>query len=370
MKLFLSGLVLLNSVPALAQPKEKHLRAKDSIRAARQATSYEAKASAYRQIDENSVQDDDDVKEIYDELKNFPLEPREVKQAKQRLKTAQRLASVLGKSRKPSQHSIVRQLLELEEAELPINYLGPWGAGTDEDGVKEALRFGRYKALVEAAGAGKNSSALPVLRKLRKKGGEAGKSAEVAIGQIGKDEDLNEFIAEIKRDPKARIYLDGFGEKAVDRIVKDIEGGTGPEEEKIRLLAAMPTRVPTESMGKVRSLLKHPNPRIAEIAARRLRTSMGAGDEAGVRELLASTNRAVQDEALNAVGDHWDLKFLPQLLAVLKNDPAAYRRSIAANILGKNKVIEAEQALRDAAGSDADSNVRESATFALKRMGR
>lgn len=369
MNLLLVGLLIMMSPLSYGQqPKEKRVRAKDAIRAAQQATSEEAKEQAYRQIDVQSIEDDADVKAIYGELANRHKGFRKDRPSKKQIESAHQLAEVLAKCREPKYHAVIKQLLEKEEDEVPAYYMGPWGAKSQNEASKEVVKFDRLKALTEAAGEGKNEAALPPLRKIRKKGGEAGKLAEKAIGQIGRDEDFEEFIREIKSDPKSRTNLTVFGQRAAERIIKEIDDPAVKPEEKTRLVGSFPQVVPRKDARSLVRLLKHNDRHVVSVISRTLSNSLGAEDEDIIRDLLKNPNRAVKGEALLAIDRVWDVKYLPDLLEILRTDTDNWRRSFVVHMLGKHKVVAATSALQDAEKNDQSSEVREAAAFALKRI--
>lgn len=368
MKPSLIGLLLLAGVTAYGQQKKAAgNRAKDAIRVARQATTDEARENAYKAIDDDSIQDDDDIQAIYDELKLLPKGIKDPSQGKQRLRMGRDLALRLEQCRAPRQHSAIKRLLKEEADSIPLNFMGHWGAKNAEDAVRDGLIFGRLQALTSAAGEGKNESALPELRKLRRKGGEAGKVAEKAIGQIGSDEDFEEMIREIKNDPKSHVNLNVFGPRAMRRIVKEIKDPNLPKQEKSSLLGSFPKFVPKEDVPTLIELLGNEDKKVVSVASEALSNSVTAEDEGIIRQMLNSPKRYVRGEALLSINRLWDRKFLPDVLKILKSDQDDWQRAFAVKILGDHKVVEAKSALEEAT-KDPVLNVRESAQYALRKM--
>lgn len=352
---------------AQAPQKPGKVRVADAIREARKASSATEKERAYKAISEESVEGDDDVRALADELRRLPDEAS-TKDTKKYVEASRHLADVLSKCRTSRHHAVVRNLLEQEVREIPQGFSGPWSANSQAEALREGIRFGRYEALIRAAGEGRNEQALDALRKIRRKGGEVGKAAEKAIGQIGKDEDLEDFVREVRSDPDSRTNLNVFGKKAADRILRELEDEKVPDDEKVRFASALPKNLGAAELDRLRPMLKHKNRRVASLVAAAIAAGTPSNDMGTVRDLLKHPDMSVQAEALAAIAKNWRPDYLPDLLKILKEDRYGFRRSQAASILGQNRVVEARTALEDAVKNDPDENVRDSARFALERM--
>lgn len=369
MKYFLIGLLFFPGVTAYGQlQKSSNIRAKDAIRIARQATTEDAREEAYKSIGDESIQDDDDIQAIYDEMKNLLKGIKDIAQSKQRLRMGHELAGRLELCRSPEQYAAIKRLLKEEVDNVPLNFMGRWSAKTPEDEVRDGLIFERLQALISAAGEGGNESALPELRKLRRKGGEAGRAAEKAIGQIGDDQDFEEMIKELKANPKSQVNLNVFGPRAMHRIVKEIKDPAVPKHEKVALLGAFPKYVQKDDVSALVELLDSEDRKVVEVASEALRNSVTDEDEKVIRQMLSNPHRSVRSQALISINRLWNLKYLPDILKILKTDSDDWQRAYAAKILGDHKVSEAKAALREASTRDSVLNVRESAQYALRKM--
>jgi hypothetical protein len=365
MSFVLSMFVALTSL-AVAQ-EAGHLRAKDAVQAARRASSEDDRQKIYDAITTADIQDDDDLRALHQELKSFHVE-KDTKVNSRHLAEIKHLSAVIGASTSPARQLAIKQLLEQEETTIPQNFQGPWGAKSKEEAFDGALRLEALQALATAAGQGHNEQALDSLRRIRKKGGVPGKIAEKAIGQIGKDEDFEAFVNEIKNQPRSLTNLNVFGPRAIKRIVSEVNSPSNTADQKARLIGALPSTVSRDEFSAMLPLLKHQDKRVVRVAATTLGNSLSAQDDAAIRDMLASSNSEIRGAGLVAISRSWDPKFVPDVLNVLKNDSDPWRRSFAAKILGQKHVKDAEGALADVAKNDKAPSVRESADFALKKL--
>jgi len=259
--------VCLASTSFGQQHDSKRMRVKDAVKAARLATTDEAKERAYKQVELGAIEDDQDVRALSEEMFVIQKVFKGDKSRERRIRTAKHLASVLAECKQPKHHGVIKDLLADENKTLGRNYMGPWGSKSEDELERDTIKYERLKALAGAAAGGKNDEALPTLRAMRMKGGQAGKMAETAIGQIGRDEDLDAFINEIKTDPKSSINVSAFGRKAQVRILKDVKSGQLLPDVKFRLVSRLPRVVNREDVPQIRELLKDENPRVVSIAA-------------------------------------------------------------------------------------------------------
>lgn len=360
-------LILMSPLVASAKPaKSGETRAKDALMTARESKDAK-KEQTYLTIDESSLQDGADVSAIYEELEKLSAEGKSADRERN-VKAADHLSSVLAKARKPKHHAAVRALLEKENSESGHWRMDALKAKSSGDSDRLSMRMARLYALTEAAGLGQNMQALPILRAMRKKGGEPGKMAETAIAQIGRDEDLDEFVEEIKRDPKSLINIDAFGPKGYRRVIKELNDPSTSADEKIRVAGRFPKAVSREHLPETLALLKHENPRIIMIAADTVRNSVAAEDSGLIREMLASQNSSIRDSGLLAIDRLWDAKFIPDAMKVLKHGDG-WAQARAAYMLGKHRVKESESVLREVANNpDAPDGVRAAAKRALEDL--
>lgn len=367
MRLELLLILLLPIAAGAQQQKPGKNRAKDALAAARAAKDGGTEERAYLSVGEDSLQDASDVIAIYDELGKLPAEGKSERE-KRRAKSANHLIEVLAKAQKPEHHAAVKTLLEKENSELSNGGLEAIKAVTTGDYDRALMRQERLHALTEAAGRGGNTQALPVLRAMRKKGGQAGKMAETAIAQLGNDADLDEFIREIKKDPKSRINLLDFGEKGYRRVIREINDSTVSAEEKIRMAARLPKKVDKAYLADSKELLRHENPRVVMLAAQTVGNSVTSEDEGFIREMLGSKNRTIRREGILAIERLWDQKYVPDLIVILKTGTDSWDKSYVAYLMGVHRVREAEGALKTLADSTGPSDVRASAKKALDEL--
>lgn len=106
---------------------------------------------------------------------------------------------------------------------------------SEKNVIKEGARYERIIALIHAAGDGKNELALPVLRKILKRG-LYDYSADYAVGRIGKDEDLEWFVVQLEKgDRSLRMRLSEFGPLAIRRIMQEVGNPAVPKDVSGRL---------------------------------------------------------------------------------------------------------------------------------------
>lgn len=371
MKRFFLALLLIGASPAFGQqPRGRRPKAKDAVRAARSAPNEEAKERAYEQIDSDSIEDDDDVKAIYSEIGEVPGAFKGPRASERRISAAKHLSEVLAKCEQPKYHKAIRDLLDSEDKTLGKGFMGAWGAKSQDELERDTIKYNRLKGLADAAGNGKNEQALPSLRSMRKKGGQAGKLAETNIGKIGRDEDLNEFLSEVRTDPRSLVNVAGFGRKALVKILGDIDDPSIPADQKVRLAGRLPRRVTSEDLPRVQKLLTNDNPRMVIIAAEIVGGSISTDNDKTIREMLASKNRAIRGPALLAINRQWDSRYVPDLIAILQKSPDDGDRGLVATILGEHRVRDAESSLREASTKDPSSNVRDTAAAALRELSK
>jgi len=337
---------------------------------ARNAADDAARGLFYQQIQGAIPKEPKDVRALYDELHRIESEHPDENRAKRLIKLSKPVSDALARSTDASSHQVIADILVLEEEAISAGDWGPWGATSKQEALQAELRMGRLQALTRAAGAGKNERALPALRKMRRKGGVTGKLAETAIGEIGKSEDLDAFIAGIKNDPTSRVSLSGFWAAAVDRIMHEIEAPTLSREQKRRLIGCLPNFVSYREMPRYQALLSHRDADVVKVAARIVGNSVTGDDVQVIRDMLASGNHHVKGSAMVALQRVWNIRMLPDVLKVLRDNPDSGNRSVAAHILGGHNVQEAKTALQEAAQKDPVPSVRESAATALRFLER
>lgn len=352
---------------SFAAPAGGHKKAREAIAAARAAKDSDQKLKAYLTMDEGSVKDEADVRAVYDEFSRLEDELKS-KDSGKVTRASEHLSKVLASCQNPKHRAVIKELVDKESAGLGPGYWGPFTVKSESELQRETPPYARLRAVLAAAGKGKNEDALPALRSMRKKGGQGGKMAETAIARIGKDEDLDEFIREIKADPKSMVSLYGFGRKGTARVITEINAPQVSAEEKRRVAGQFPQYVPREDLPAIVPLLKHPERIVVEVSARTICSSLTAADEPLLLELLKNPDRAIRGPAILALDRLWDEKYLPATLDLLKREPVPFLRSSVISILKKHRVRGAEATLREAASSEPVPWVREEAQEALKSL--
>ncbi|MEQ1935607.1 MAG: hypothetical protein ABL962_17240, partial [Fimbriimonadaceae bacterium] len=361
--------LMLPSFAFAQQTNSRIIRAKDAIAAAHSIKGDAEKEQAYLAINSDSLQDGSDVVAVYEELDKLPAAvlARPTTPAGD-IPAVKHLLDVLADARQPQHHAAVSALLEKENSKLTPKVFSALKAMTAGDYYRMSRRADRLYALTVAAGLGQNMQALPVLRAMRKKGGQSGKNAETAIAQLGVDEDLNELIEEIKKNPKSLVNLDGFGLKGYRRIVKELNDSTLTEDEQNRIAGRFPHAIERQYLPDALALLKHKNPHIVDIAADTIRSSVTSDDSVIIREMLASQNPSIRYSGLLAIDRLWNPKYISDVLEVLKGSDG-WAQSMAAHMLGHHKVQESATALLDVVNNPNTSHsARESAKHALGEL--
>lgn len=361
--------LMLPSVAFTHQANSAMIRAKDAIAAAHSIEADAEKERAYLAINAASLQDGSDVVAVYEELDRLPagVLARPITPAGN-IPTVKHLLDVLANARQPQHHSAVAVLLDKENSKLTPKVFSTLKAMTAGDYARMSRRADRVYALTVAAGLGQNMQALPVLRAMRKKGGQSGKSAETAIAQLGADDDLNELIEEIKKNPKSLVNLDGFGLKGYRRIVKELNDSTLTEDEQNRIAGRFPHAIERQYLPDALALLKHKNPHIVNIAAGTVGASVTADDSVLIREMLTSQIPSIRNAGLLAMDRLWDPKYVADVLEVLKHGNG-FAQSMAASMLGEHKVQESRAALLAVVNDPNTSySVRSSAEYALGQL--
>lgn len=352
----LSAILLLTLLAARDSTAASPKKELESARALPHA----ARLKSYKEISHRNVDSGAVLRSLYDEMKHLESEEKKSKMPGQLLDLQEPLSDAVEHSTNPAAQTVIVELLKEESSKSLRNMLSHKGE----------LRAGRVRSLIYSTGRARNEAALPTLRRIRKDGGSTGKAAETAIGQIGKAEDLEEFLKEIKREPNSNINLDGFGEMALDRIMRDLNDPSLPDHQKIKIVGRLPRLSSASGINSYRPLLKHKDSRVVEVAARQIADMLQPGDFEIVRELLANPDSAIHGPTLVTLGRL--IRGNPRLISLaidaLTSDNHDHHRAAAATLLGHNNIKSAEAVLREAAKSDPDPTVRKAAAGALKNL--
>lgn len=348
----------------LAQSRTRKFKnAREAVQAARSAKDDKTELEALDDLEVVTEIDRDDIVALHGSLKELETRAKGKGEefARVRLK---KIARALEKSKKEDD-MIVADLLVKEADDLPNNLVAFF---EDKFTGKEAttVRISRVAMMMELAGKNKNKAALPSLRRIAQKGGMPAELANKAIAQIGELEDLDRFIAEVKKNPQARVNFAGFGPNIIGRIMREVDDPTLNDKARAALIAGMGHAGGPDSIPKYKALLTHKDARVVQVAARALANSLSHDDVALVSEMLKDPNREVRFNALIVLEEKvWSDQAIPLVVDRLKNDSDSGVRAEAANILGKKKVKTAEPELKSAL-NDPSGWVRSSVEGALQ----
>jgi hypothetical protein len=344
---------------------------KGILKAAGESSDDNERFKLYQKVNSVPSKDPEDVKAIHACLKS--LVPKigdvDIKQGKKKVQQAESLSVALAQSISPDLQGTVRELLEEENNSLPQDYVGPYGAKTQVVELREGIQWTRIKALIRASGKGKNESALPVLREIFKKRGISGQEAALAIGQIGKPEDLREFIQIIENDPQARINLSGFGQTTFDVIMDEYNNPGVLQKQKTQLLGNLPQIASPDYLQKYLKLLEKKDPHLVSIGAERISNFLQPEDHQLIENLIANPNLSISLIIVASLGRMMDKPQCVKLaIGIVGNKKCDYElRLSATNYLGraiieKDKVV---KALTEASQNDPVPAVREQARYSL-----
>lgn len=323
-----------------------------ALSAARGSTAPEAE-SICQDLPSLPILSESDVRALYAELKKPKIckDPDPVSQA-------------LGQCGDAKYHPSIAAWLAKEKTFFPDR--GTHGAYNARSARKLALREKRFFALLAAAGKGKNRRALPILRKMLKKGGVYSREIAVAIGRIGDPADLEGFIKTNKRDSRQKVDLSGFGVMAIDRIMKDVDDPSIPSQDNEAIIGYLGSALGHETLSRYQTLLRHKNGFVSKTAAEAIARLAEPGDEPLIMGMLKDEDPVLRREAISAMEKIWDDKYAPVVIAALL-DPDDSVGARAAECLGTRRVCAADAALRSAM-KDGSSRVRDAARSNLETL--
>ena len=342
---------VLSSIPSAKTFGEGRLRhfndVHQALSAARGSTALEAQ-SICLDLPSLPIVSESDLRALYDELKNpkicGDLDP---------------VSQALGQCGDAKYHRLVAAWLAKEKTWFRDR--GTHGAYNSRSARKLAIREKRLLALLAAAGKGKNSQALPILRAMLGKGGVYSQDIAVAIGRIGDPADLERFMEMNRYDSRQKIDLSGFGVMAIDRIMKDIDDPAIPSQDNESIIGYLGSALGHETISRYQSLLHHKNSFVSKTAAEAIARVAEPSDEPLILRMLADESPVIRREAVFALRNIWDEKYMPVVISALKLDPDDIVRARAAECLGTRRVCAADSALRSAMKQDGSSYVRDAA---------
>jgi HEAT repeat protein len=232
------------------------------------------------------------------------------------------------------------------------------------------LNAGRIRALIAAAGDGKNVGAVETLRSIQTGSSMYSEEAVYALGHIGQAEDLDRFIEILKKNPRARIRIAEFGAPAIDRVMKEVNDPNVPENEKNSLIGAIAHSGGHESFPAYVRLLNHPNQFVARMAAEGIARVAEKSDVDFIRDtMLHSAQEETRSNAIQALKSEkvWSPELAQVIIDALSNDPSWLVKSTAATALAERKVCAGIPALQEANKSQ-NKWVSGPAAAALKQL--
>lgn len=345
----LVGLCLSIAIPVGA----KERRFPDIIAALHAADSemtWPKREVLFRELEAYPINTCEEAKRLYAWLEEYPSR----KSGKNGLRPgpdfAQSVANALSHTISSSCHELIANWLTTEVRSLPpevLNAAFKQMATGESQIIRGKFQSLRIHALIHAAGDSKNEMALPTLRKMLK-AGLYDYSADYAIGRIGKEEDLDWFVAELEKgDPKLRMRLQEFGPKAIRRIMHELENPAVPREKSQRLRHWIGGVVGRENVPLLIPLLQNKDPFIAKVAAKALEKNAAPEDESTLLAMLEHSNSEVRMSAVNTLarGDIWRFRYIERILKVLRSDQHA--RFAAAQAGGRLELCEAIPVLQE-----------------------
>lgn len=361
-------LSIMMSLPGIAHSQKKprkYTGLRAALDAAKNARDENVENEALDEVADSAPATRDDVVAIYEAIKDVEKKA-DIKGDKRAEEKARKMARPLQKCADPKHHAVIAELLEKESADLRNGFTPIVGHSGGQKNERDTIRFARVSLLMEVAGQGKNRDALPALRKIVDKGGLTGEVASTAVSQIGDPKDLDDFVRRIKKNPKTRLDLSGFGAPAIDRIVSEVDSTKLDADASGALIVRLGRIKGPGTTQRLKGLLKHKDRRVVETASLALSQSMTKEDSGPIVEMLKDPDAEVRFQGLVALAEKaWSPDKAPLVINLLKNDPDVGVRSQAASILGRKNVKAAEGDLKTAL-KDPSRRVQSAAEGALK----
>ena len=349
----------------------------EGLKAANNASDQKERSEIFNEISEMPIQTTSDVQALYDEMQNtereakkHPALAKDSIAARDILDRTHALSSALSKAVQPENHEQVAKFLEQESSGLPRFYAGVREETSQEEYLKAIPREERLQALMEAAGKGKNRAALSVLRKMAKRQDFAGNLAVKTISQIGDPQDLENFISQIKRNPKARFDLSGYGPMLTNRILTELNDSSSSSELRQKFAGYLVQAGDHAGIPRFLPFLKDKDRVVAHIAARAIAQNVTSNDPQVLQTLLKDPDEEIRGDVLDVLNNHeWNPAWSAILINILEKDKGDSCRMMAAHLLGKYKVQEGRSAL-EKARNDQSMLVRGAAESALQKLSK
>ncbi len=239
----------------------------------------------------------------------------------------------------------------------------------ETNGKDAQRRLGNVEVLVMAFGEMRDPRAISALK-------EASRidvlkyQATTALGRIGDEGTLDELMQ--RADKEKDINVAAFGDKALMRIVKEINDPATTPNRRGALINQIPASTKPEAVAVIKDLaLNNPDKKVRDQAGLVLVNSMSLNPKIVDPEFIAKWVESVegvnQSWAIYGMEKNWDARYVPILRKILLNGASFSARANAARVLGEFKVQEAIPDLEKALLDD-DSGVRGKVRTALIEM--
>lgn len=366
--IFMGALMVLQSAMAQSQAKTKrHANMREALGAAMSTRDQASETEALEEVTQSEPTSREDVIALYDAIKTIGKSAN-VKGDRKAREKALKVGHPLQKCLDSKHHAVIAELLEKEARDLPRNLMPTIGHAGGAQDERATIRFAAVSTIIDIAGRSKNRQALPGLRKLVDKGGPAGNLASGALSQIGDPQDLENFIQRVKKDPKAQLNFSGFGVAGIERIMREVDQNKLSKEVSGALIVRIGGMDGPGATAALKGLLTHKDRRVVETASNALAQRMTKDDSQGIMSLIGSSDPEVRFQGLTALAEKaWSEDKAPIVIGLLKNDPDAGVRSLAAYTLGRRNVKSSAAALTSAL-NDESRRVQSAAEGALQLL--
>lgn len=350
--------------------KKTHKNLHEALAAALSAPDANSAHAVYEELPGYEPESEGDLRQVYERMKAVRKRQGNAKDPEQAKEQMMYLSFIIAKSTSPKFHPLIARLLEDEFDSIPSRHLGLFGALTRSDETEQKIRYGPAMALLSACAGGKIREALPILRRIRDKGGMISSSANSVIGAIGAPEDIAYAIELIKKDPENAPALNPYGPAALPLLIQEIDNPANSEATKRELALRLDHVVEPGNCEPILRLLDHPMPFLAGRAEFALIHCLRKSNVSLILSLLDDKRRGVRFQALNSLANQaWDDRHVPRVVRILESDPDEGMRVAAADVLAERGPASVKPALRRAL-QDKSPKVRSEAQGALEFMAR
>lgn len=312
-----------------------------------------------------------DAQVAYDWLNNVKLDASNDGQMQFASRHAQNVAKSLSRAISPDCHDFIAKTLRKEGRWILPGDMAEYAPvpRSRKQLFASMIRSERIRAIITAAGDGKNEKAVKALQSIQGRGGLFAEAAVAALGHIGHSEDLDRYIAALKKNPRARLRISEFGTPAIDRIMREVNDPNVPEDQKRALIGAIKHSGGHESIPTWSKLLDHSNEFVVRMAGEGIALQAKPDDVDLLKRMLNSPNYHTRGSAVTGLTSPqaWTPEFAPLIIETLRKDPSWYVKSTAATALSDRKVCAALPALEEASHS-SDKGVSGPALHAISTL--